>query len=235
MKDQIQLFKIKGVKCENCVNDILKDLKKIKTINHAEININLNEVTIISEQKISTNEIQSYIKQKYLISDEENHNNNTNKVSIFKQLYPLFLIVIYIFSSCFFLNIENMNMQSFMLDFMGIFFVSFSFFKFLDLKGFKNSFQKYDLIGNQSNLYCGAYPLIEIIIGTFLLMRFHVNICLIITIIILLSTSIGVIKNIRKKTNIKCACLGSVLDLPMTEATLIENITMIIMSLIILF
>ena len=72
-------------------------------------------------------------------------------------------------------------------------------------------------------------------IGIFLLMRLHIYICLIITLIILISTSIGVIQSLQKNENIKCACLGSVLNLPMTEATLIENFTMIVMSLIMLF
>ena len=235
MKEKIQLFKLKGIKCNNCVNDILEDLNKIKIICHAEINDNLNEVKIISEKKISTTELQSYIKGKYIVVEKENYNIEIQEVSKFKQLYPLFLIVTYIFLSCIFLNIDNMNIKSFMLDFMGIFFVVFSFFKLLNLKGFQNSFKKYDLIGKQCNLYCWIYPFIEIVIGIFLLMRFHIYTCLIITLIILISTSIGVVKSLRKKENIKCACLGSVLDLPMTEATLIENFTMIVMSFIILF
>ena len=51
MKEKMQLFKLKGIKCNNCVNDILEDLNKIKRISHAEINNNLNEVKIISEKK----------------------------------------------------------------------------------------------------------------------------------------------------------------------------------------
>ena len=235
MKEKMQLFKIKGIKCNNCVNDILEDLNKIKRISHAEINNNLNKVKIISEKQISTTELQSYIKGKYIVVEKENYNTEIQEVSKFKQLYPLFLIVTYIFLSCIFLNINNINIKSFMLDFMGIFFVVFSFFKLLNLKGFQNSFKKYDLIGKQFNLYCWLYPFIEIVIGIFLLMRLNIYTCLIITLIILISTSIGVIKSLQKNENIKCACLGSVLDLPMTEATLIENFTMIIMSLIMLF
>lgn len=235
MKEKIERFKIKGIKCNNCVNDILEDLNKIKIISHVEINNNLSEVKIISEQKISSTELQSYINRKYIVAEKENYNTEIKEVSKFKQLYPLFLIITYIFLSCIFLNIDNMNIQSFMLDFMGIFFVVFSFFKLLNLKGFQNSFKKYDLISKQFNLYCSIYPFIEIVIGIFLLLRFHIYICLIITLIILISTSIGVIRSLRKKENIKCACLGSVLDLPMTEATLIENFIMIIMSLIMLF
>jgi len=134
-----------------------------------------------------------------------------------------------------FLNIKNMNLEDFMLDFMGIFFVAFSFFKLLDLKGFTYSFKNYDLIGKQFNLYCWLYPIIEIVIGTFLLMRLQIYLCLVMTIIILLSTTIGVIKSLRKNAHINCACLGSILNLPMTEATLIENFIMIIMSLTMIF
>ena len=235
MKKKIQLFKIKGIKCNNCVNDILEELNKLKIISQAEINNNFIEVKIISEKKISTTELQSYIKQKYIVAEKKYYNTEIKEVSKFKQLYPLFLIITYIFLSCIFLNIDNMNIQSFMLDFMGIFFVVFSFFKLLNLNGFQNSFKKYDLIGKQFNLYCWIYPFIEIIIGIFLIIRLHIYTCLIITIIILISTSIGVIKSLRKNENIKCACLGSVLELPMTEATLIENFTMIVMSLIMLF
>ena len=235
MKRKVQLFNIKGVKCNNCVNDILEDLNKIKIISHSKINNNLNEVEIISDKKISTTELQSYIKRKYIVEKKENYNTEIKETSKIKQLYPLFLIIIYIFSSCILLNINKMNIQSFMLDFMGIFFVVFSFFKLLNLKGFQNSFKKYDLIGKQFNLYCWIYPFIEIVIGIFLLMRFNIYICLIITLIILISTSIGVAISLRKNENTKCACLGSVLNLPMTEATLIENFTMIIMTMILLF
>ena len=37
-------------------------------------------------------------------------------------------------------------------------------------------------------------------------------------------------KTLADKKSIKCACLGTVLKLPMTEATLIENLIMIIMA-----
>ena len=40
----------------------------------------------------------------------------------------------------------------------------------------------------------------------------------------------GVVKVLLSKQQIQCACLGSVLNLPMTEATLIENVVMIGMA-----
>jgi len=54
------------------------------------------------------------------------------------------------------------------------------------------------------------------------------------TIVLLGITTYGVTKTLLAKRVIKCACLGTALDLPMTEATFIENAIMIVMSVIML-
>ena len=60
------------------------------------------------------------------------------------------------------------------------------------------------------------------------LTRIEVNIALLITIIILGITSVGVTQTLLNKKTINCACLGTTLKLPMTEATFIENAIKII-------
>ena len=64
-----------------------------------------------------------------------------------------------------------------------------------------------------------------------LLMRYEIKIALIITLIVLGITTIGVTKTLLDKKSIRCACLGTALKLPMTEATFIENIIMIAMAI----
>ena len=64
-----------------------------------------------------------------------------------------------------------------------------------------------------------------------LLMRLEIEIALIITLIVLGITTIGVTKTLLDKKSIRCACLGTALKLPMTEATFIENIIMIAMAI----
>ena len=64
-----------------------------------------------------------------------------------------------------------------------------------------------------------------------LLMRYEVKIALIITLFVLGATTIVVTKTLLDKKSIRCACLGTVLKLPMTEATFIENIIMIVMAI----
>ena len=122
-----------------------------------------------------------------------------------------------------------------MLDFMGLFYVVFSFFKFLDLKGFPQSFKMYDPLAKAIPAYGWVYPFIELALGLMFLMRFEVRLALIATIIVLGVTTIGVTRILIDKKTIQCACLGTVLKLPMTTATFIENSIMLVMAIIMLF
>jgi hypothetical protein len=45
---------------------------------------------------------------------------------------------------------------------------------------------------------------------------------------------IGVSRSVIQKTNIQCACLGTVFNLPMSYVTIIENGIMLIMALFML-
>jgi hypothetical protein len=129
------------------------------------------------------------------------------------------------------INYKNWNSNEAMLDFMGLFYIVFSFFKMLDLKGFPESFRMYDPLAKRLPIYGWIYPFIETGLGIMLLMRYEVKIALIITLLVLGITTIGVTKTLLDKKSIKCACLGTVLKLPMTEATFIENLIMIVMAI----
>ena len=101
----------------------------------------------------------------------------------------------------------------------------------LDLKGFPESFRMYDPLAKRLQIYGWIYPFIEVGLGVMLLMRLKIKIALIITLFVLGITTIGVAKTLFNKKSIRCACLGTALKLPMTEATLIENIIMISMAI----
>jgi len=115
-----------------------------------------------------------------------------------------------------------------------LFFIVFSFFKMLDLKNFPESFSMYDPLAKRVSLYGSIYPFIETALGLMFLMRFEIEIALIATLLVLSITTIGVTKTLFDKKSIRCACLGTALKLPMTEATFIENAIMIIMAIVML-
>ena len=122
-----------------------------------------------------------------------------------------------------------------MLDFMGLFYIVFSFFKMLDLKGFPESFKMYDPLAKRLPIYGWIYPFIETALGLMFLMRYEVGLALVVTLVVLGITTIGVTKTLMDKKSIRCACLGTALKLPMTEATFIENTIMIAMAALMLF
>lgn len=106
-------------------------------------------------------------------------------------------------------------------------------FKFI-LKGFPDSFRMYDPLAKQVPIYAKIYPFIETVLGIMFLMCFEIVIAITLTIIVLSITTIGVTKTLLDKKSIRCACLGTALKLPMTEATFIENAIMLVMAVILL-
>ena len=121
--------------------------------------------------------------------------------------------------------------MNWMNNFMGGFFMAFSFFKFLDLNGFSNSFSTYDIIAKKWKSYGKIYPFIELGLGVAYLLAIHSAITNTICILILTASTIGVIQAVLGKKQIQCACLGTVFNLPMSTVTIIENFTMILMAI----
>lgn len=117
-----------------------------------------------------------------------------------------------------------------MQDFMGFFFVLFAFFKLLDLKGFANNFSKYDLLAIKIRKYAYVYPFLELGLGIAYLMAWNIPATAILTIVLMLFGTLGVIKAKKDGKNLKCGCMGAVINLPLSTITIIENVGMAVMA-----
>ncbi|MFD0963822.1 heavy-metal-associated domain-containing protein [Pseudofulvibacter geojedonensis] len=233
-------YKIVGMTCGNCKATIEKKISELQDVENVEVDFEKGEVSISMSKHIDIIELQKILPSKYSISEKKFVTTNTSSLEIQQeksklgQLKPLLLIIFYITSASILLHFKNWSWSDFMIDFMGLFYIVFSFFKMLDLKGFPESFRMYDPLAKQVPVYGWIYPFIETALGLMFLMRFEVKIALIITLVVLGITTIGVIKTLLDKKSIRCACLGTALKLPMTEATFIENAIMIIMAILML-
>lgn len=235
-------YKITGMTCNNCKASVTEKLSAVEGVSNVSVNLEKGEAEIIMKKHISTEIFKGTLPAKFTLSEQKENNifnsisnEKVEEKSKFQQLKPLFLIFLYIGVASVLLNFEDWETSSFMMDFMGLFFIVFSFFKMLDLKGFPESFQMYDPLAKVIPAYGWIYPFIETALGLMFLMRFNVEIALIATIIILGITTVGVTQTLFSKKKIKCACLGTALNLPMTEATFIENSIMLVMSVYMLF
>lgn len=120
----------------------------------------------------------------------------------------------------------------FMRSFMGSFFIVFSIFKLLDLQGFVMSYIGYDIIASRFAGYAYAFPFIELILGIGSFVSFpYVNYAIL---LITTISAVGVVKQLLRRSKIKCACLGTYIKLPLTTVSLVEDLGMGLMALVLL-
>jgi len=232
-------YRIDGMTCMGCVKGVEQKLMNIEQVHAVAIDLQSGEAKITTaDSELSLKSLKETLGAKYQISalsaPKIQQGTQTESPSKWVQLKPLFLIFGYLVATAVLLHWDNLDFSAMMLDFMGLFYVVFSFFKFLDLKGFQTSFQMYDPLAKRISAYGWVYPFIELALGLCFLMRYQLEFALILTLLILGMTTIGVLRVLIDKRQIQCACLGTALKLPMTEATFIENAVMIVMALVML-
>lgn len=124
------------------------------------------------------------------------------------------------------LSLSGMDMIVWMHDFMGFFLIVFSMFKLFDLSGFADGFQMYDLLAKPFRPYAYVYPFIELALGLGYLAHWQPGTVYISTLIVMLWGSLGVITALARGLNINCACMGTVLKVPLSSVALLEDLGM---------
>jgi hypothetical protein len=114
---------------------------------------------------------------------------------------------------------------------MAFFLMFLSFLKFLNLKGFVETFSKYDVLAQKIKAYAYAYPFIEFSLASLYFSGLFPIVTNIIMLIVMSIGFIGIIKAIRSGNKFECACVGSGFKLPVGRVTLAENTAMGIMAL----
>lgn len=225
MKQTVQVL---GMTCQNCRKGVEEKIASIDGLSQVEVSLEKAEASFTSSTQVSVDLLAKTLGAKYTVNSTAS-NGESVLPSKWKQLRPLFLIFSYVIIGSLMLT-KGDSMALFMTNFMGLFYLVFGFFKFLDYRGFPTSFGQYDPIAKRFKLYGWLYPFIETLLGIMFLYQIELAIALWVTIIILGITTVGVAQQLFQKNKIQCACLGTALNLPMTEATLIENGIMLIMA-----
>lgn len=122
-----------------------------------------------------------------------------------------------------------------MAGFMGYFFVIFAMFKFFDLKGFAHGFAMYDILTQKDIRYAYAYPFMELGLGLGYLSGIAPFLVNLLTLILMSFSAYGVIKAILEGLDVRCACLGTTLNVPLSTVSVLENVGMGLMAFINLY
>ncbi len=228
-------YKVSGMTCSGCVANVKSKLLMHPDITAAEISLENENATISMQKHLSVQVLQEALGKdsKYKISeDNAGHTHQAMKTVEAKSWLATYKPLLIIASFILIVSIltSNGNLHAAMNHFMAGFFLVFSFFKLLDLKGFASSYAMYDLLAKKLPAYGFVYPFIELCLGLMYLTSFNPVLTNWITIAVMSFSSIGVIQSVLNKKQIQCACLGAVFNLPMSTVTIIEDLWMVAMA-----
>jgi len=114
--------------------------------------------------------------------------------------------------------------------FMAGFFLSFAFFKLLDIPAFADAYAGYDLLAAKWHGWGYVYPFVELGLGMAYLANWQPVLTNWLTLVVMGFSAIGVIQAVLNKRRIQCACLGAVFKLPMSTVTIVEDLGMVAMA-----
>lgn len=161
--------------------------------------------------------------------DHQKHEETT-----FKDYLPLVYVFIFIIAATWFeirYFINDFSPVTQMRVFMGFFFLVFGFFKILAWKDFARTYASYDIIAKRSMAYSYVYPLIELLLGVAFLLDYHPVTVNFVTLAVMLIGSVGVAQNLLAKNQVQCACLGTLIKVPLSKISLMEDLLMAVMAL----
>jgi copper chaperone CopZ len=235
-------YKITGMTCDSCQAKVQNLLQKVEGVTNVKVNWRKGEADITMQKHIATPELRDALKAypKYQLTEKEHiimpvfEQEQKTWLETYK---PVVLIFAYITGITLLIQAasEEFNWMQWMNHFMAGFFLTFSFFKLLNLSGFADSYSTYDVIAKRWRGWGYVYGFVELGLGLAYLVGFiNPLIVNVVTFVVMSLSLIGVLQSVLNKRKIKCACLGDVFNLPMSTITILEDALMIGMSAIML-
>ncbi len=245
----IHTYRVLGMTCGGCEAAVKSKLLALPEITAVEASKDTQTATITLEKHTTLAQLQEALGgsgAKYQISALQTHqtapihqtNQETQEVKSWVKTYkPILLIFGLVALVACVLQINNnaFDFMAWMRHFMAGFFLIFSFFKLLDLKGFAQSYAMYDVVAKRFPAWGYVYPFVELGLGLAFCINYEPKIVNIITLLVMTVSIVGVLQSVLNKRKIQCACLGAVFKLPMSTVTIVEDALMMGMSGAMLF
>lgn len=238
-------YAIEGMHCGSCVAKVERSVLAVAGVTEANVTLDPPRAQIKMDRHVPLQDLNAALTGEgdyrlvalSLAPESGSVQSHTSSSSVStgeppESLYPLGLIVMFIAGTVGLVAVatsvyEPMTM---MRHFMAGFFIVFSFFKLLDPPGFVSAYRGYDLLAQRSKTWAWAYPFIELALGVAYLLEWWPIPVNAVTLFLMLIGAAGVLRALLDKRAIRCACLGTALNLPMTKVTLVEDLTMAAMA-----
>jgi cation transport ATPase len=242
-------YDVLGMHCQSCVAKVTAALRGVAGVTAANVTLQPPHAQVEMASHVPTEQLDRAAQAAgdYHVTDvasgpsaddssAPSHISAATAEQPQESLYPLFLIVGYIAGTVALVAFATGERSPHVLMryFMAGFFLVFSFFKLLDLRGFADAYRSYDLLARAAPAWSYAYPFVELGLGAAYLLNLAPTATNLATLILMLVGAAGVLKSLLARQAIRCACLGTALNLPMTKVTLVEDLAMAAMAAVML-
>lgn len=232
-----QTYTVTGMTCGSCELAVKNALLSLPHVKSAEVSKTAQQAKLELEKTIPVSELQQALgPNKYKITPLHTDHEEAPAKSWIQTYKPILLIFGYLLGLTLFIEVYRGTFawMRWMNHFMAGFFLVFSFFKMLDLKGFAESYARYDILAKRWAPWGYVYAFVELGLGLLFLGGWFPLATNVITFTVMSLSLVGVLQTVLNKRIIQCACLGKVFDLPMSTVTIAEDALMIGMSLLML-
>jgi hypothetical protein len=128
----------------------------------------------------------------------------------------------------------GMVAERLMGGFMGLFLLPLALLKLFDVSGFAASFARYDLLAKAWKPYALIYPFAELALALLFLSGLFPLATNIAAIAVGTLGTAGIVRTLSRGEQVRCACVGSVIDVPLGTVSIIENAGMAVMAALML-
>lgn len=231
-------YSLQGLTCDNCVAKVKAALEGVNGITNADVRLQPMQATVAMSTHVATPVLAKAVAAagNFTLSEHAMHapahvapNDPVVATGSYK---PIYLIFGYVAGTATLVQLAagGFDPMAWMGHFMAGFFLVFSFFKMLDVRGFAAGYATYDVIARRIPAYGVVYPFIELSLGIAYLLWPQSPATNAITFVVMGVSTIGVVQQVLKKSQFQCACLGTIFKLPLSKVTLVEDLLMVAMS-----
>ncbi|MGO4876414.1 heavy-metal-associated domain-containing protein [Pedobacter psychrotolerans] len=228
-------YQLTGMTCGGCENKVKSNLLILPDVTAVEVSKDTQSATISMEKHIGLAALQQALggpESKYKITSQSPVEAATDTKTWPETYKPILLIFGYVTAISLIASWQQNTIDTmvFMRMFMAGFFLTFSFFKILNLKAFAESYAMYDIVAKKFSAWGYIYAFIELGLGLSFALNLSPVIVNWVTLVVMTISILGVLESVLNKKKIQCACLGAVFNLPMSTVTIVEDAMMIAMS-----
>ena len=231
MPDRFERLQVAGMTCTSCVARIENALNGVTDVQHVHVDLKQGTAMVSGSDSLSRETlIQAVLGAGYSVIADEVAEADTTEATTSPasaaSFAPLLVAVALIGLG----SLAAGGSEGFMARFMGGFFLVFGGLKLLDLRGFVSAYAMYDVLAARVTAYGWVYPFLEVGLGlAYLAVPGEANLHLA-TLGLMSFSSVGVVLAVTRGEQLKCACMGTAFNLPMTTVTIVEDLGMAAMA-----